>query len=445
MKIFKILKSHQTMSLVVYGGAIILLLAAVWVAYQYAEPLPPSKITIAAGSPTGAYTKYARQYAEYFAKEGIELEILETKGSMDNLARMTDADNTVDVAFMQGGITTPDEHPDLRSLGSLYYEPLWLFYKGKKDITKLSDLKGKRVGIGADGSGTHHVISRILEENGITAENTTLITRGAGATVPLMNKGEIDAMFAIAGVKSKVIDGLSQPGTDVKLFSFARAEAYARSHHYLKRLTLPQGGINLAEDLPATNINMLAPTANLVVKDDLHAAIKFLFLLAARDIHMKGDIFAMPGQFPNDKALLFPLSDEAKSYYKNGPPLLMRFLPFQIAITMERLKILLIPLLTLLYPLFKVTPPAYRWQIRRRIFKWYKDLKDLDIRAYDITTVAEAEAMLQELVDLDKHVMETSVPISYMDYIYSLRLHIRLIQIRMEKIVSQRGETGAPV
>lgn len=429
----KFLRSHHTTSVLIYGGAIIVLLGALWVAYQYVDPLPPSKVTIAAGSPSGAYTHYARQYAEIFAEQGVELEIIETNGSMDNLARMSGEGTTVDAAFMQGGITTPADHPDLRSLGSLYYEPLWVFYNKRLKLGTLADLKGKRVAIGAEGSGTHHVISELLVKNNITPDGTTLLNMGSAEAVPALLSGEIDVMFIIAGVQSRVIKTMSQQDS-VALFSFDRAEAYARSHHFLRRLVLPRGAISLADDLPGSDINLLAPTANLVVRDDMHAAIKFLFLLAADKVHSKGDIFAQPEAFPNDEALLFPLSDEAASYYKNGPPFLMRFLPYSLAINMERLKILLIPLLTLLYPLFKVTPPAYRWQIRRRIFKWYKHLKELDQEAYDITTREDAERMLEQLENLDRSVLDTSVPLSYTDYIYSLRIHIRLIQTRLEKL-----------
>jgi len=431
---FKFLKSHLVMSALVYGGAIVSLLAALWVAYQYVDPAPPSKVVIASGGPTGAYFKYARQYAEYFAKQGIELEIIETRGSMDNLARISDPESGVDAAFMQGGITTPEQHPDLRSLGSLYYEPLWVFYRNGLKVKKLTDIKGMRVAIGSKGSGTNYVISRILHENGITENNVKLVEVGAATAIPAMRKGEMDVMFIIAGVESKVIETLSDPNDNIRLMSFGRAEAYARSHHYLQRLVLPHGALNLAKDLPSKDINMLAPTANLVVKEDLHPAIKFLFLLAADEIHMQGDIFAMPGAFPNEKALLFPLTDEAESFYKKGPPLLMRYLPYSLAVSLERLKILLIPLLTMLYPLFKVTPPAYRWQIRRRIFKWYKHLKELDMEAYDISTREAAENMLARLEILDRQVMETSVPLSYSDYIYSLRIHVHLIQDRLGKL-----------
>lgn len=434
----KLLKSHYLMTVVVYGGAIALLIGAVWLAYQYVDPLPPSKVTIAAGSPTGSYTKYAREYAKIFAEQGVELEIIETNGSMDNLSRMSDPESGVDAAFMQGGITRPAAHPDLQSLGSLYYEPLWVFANAKAKLKNLTDLEGLRVAIGPEGSGTNYVISNILHENDVTKKNAQLEPIPTNQAIPDLIQGKLDAMFLIAGVKSESVQTLAET-EGIRLFSFERAEAYARSHHYLTRLILPQGALSLADNLPLHDISMLAPTANLVVKEDLHPSIKYLFLLAANKVHMDGDIFASPGKFPNGEAILFPLSDEAKSFYKNGPPLLMRYLPYQLAVTLERLKILLIPLLTLLYPLFKVTPPAYRWQIRRRIFKWYKHLKGLDQEAYGITTKADAEAMLEQLLQLDHDVMETSVPLSYTDYIYSLRIHISMIQRRLEKALD-KGE-----
>ncbi|MBI9079258.1 MAG: TAXI family TRAP transporter solute-binding subunit [Pseudodesulfovibrio sp.] len=432
----KIFKSHIVTSILVYGSAAILLASAIWLAYQYVDPAPPKKVVIAAGNKSGAYYKYAKQYAAFFKKQGIELEILETNGSMDNLQRMSE-DDGVDAAFMQGGITTPEQHPDLNSLGSLYYEPLWVFYDHTLTIERIPDLIGMKVAIGPEGSGTNHMIKGLLTENGIFKENTTILDHGYSEALPELINGNIDVMFMISGVKSRAILDMSQPNSKLKLLSFTRAEAYARSHHFLTRLILPQGSINLANNLPTHDVNLLAPTANLVVSDDMHPAIKYLFLIAASKIHGGGDLFSLPGQFPNEKSLLLPLSDEAKAFYKKGPPLLMRYLPYRLAITLERLKILLIPLLTLLYPLFKITPPAYRWQIRRRIFKWYKDLKELDIAAYDTTSSQEAETMLQQLEQLDRQVMETSVPLSYTDHIYSLRIHIRMIQDRLKTVVSE--------
>ena len=431
----KFLKSHQLMQFIIYGVAAGVLAGALWVTFQFVDPLPPSKVTIASGGPSGAYFGYAEKYAAYFAEQGYELEVIQTKGSMDNLARMSEPESTVAAALMQGGITTPDDHPDLESLGSLYFEPVWLFHKKGLKFKGLSGLKGRKIAVGADGSGTAHLVRTLLSENGITDQTATLLPEGSGSAAEKLLNGEIDALFTIAGINSPTIQELAAETGKVTLYSFDRAETYARTHHYLTKLTLPPGGIDLIRDLPAGEVTLLAPTANLVVREDLHAAIKYLFLLAASQTHSEGDMFAGLGQFPNGQTVLFPLGDEAKSFHKNGPPFLMRYLPFQIAITVERLKILLIPLLTLLFPLFKITPPAYRWQIRRRIFKWYKQLKRLDTKAYELTDKDEARRMLHQLEAMDKMVLETSVPLSYTDYIYSLRLHIRMIQQRMEKMV----------
>jgi len=435
---FRFLKSHFVGSMVVYAAAAAVLAGALWLAWQYVEPAPPSTVTVAAGSPGGAYYKYAQQYAEFFAREGITLRILETKGSMDNLARLGDPESGVDAAFMQGGIATPEAYPDLRSLGSIYYEPLWIFYRNGLKLRHLNELKGRKVGIGTPGSGTNFVVRRLLKANGVNPDNAALVEDDTATSVDALTKGRLDVLFIVAGVGSKAIEDLSRSGK-VHLLSLNRAEAYARSHHYLQRLVLPEGAMNLAEDLPREDVNLLAPTANLVVRDGLHPALEYLFLLAAREVHRQGDVFSPPGYFPNDTSLLFPLTSEAENFYRKGPPLLMRYLPYTLAVNMERLKVLLIPLLTLLFPLFKITPPALRWQIRRRIFKWYKRLKKLDVRAYEAATAEEARAIHEELRAMDKMVLETSVPLSYMDAIYSLRIHMNLIRKMLEEKFGDLG------
>ncbi|EGB15792.1 TRAP transporter solute receptor, TAXI family [Pseudodesulfovibrio mercurii] len=435
----KFLRSHVLMSFLIYGAALGVLALALWVTFQFVKPLPPDKVVMVTGGEGGAYYAFAKQYAEFFKEHGFELEVRTSKGSMDNLAILENPDAGVQAAFMQGGITTPEEHPDLESLGSLYYEPVWLFTSKRLRLKTLADLKGRRVAVGAEGSGTSHLVRQLLDENGVTPETALLMAEGTDLAVPDLLDRKIDALFVIAGVNSQAVRTLSEAHKQVNLYSFHRAETYARTHRYLEKLTLPQGGIDLMRDLPAHDVTLLAPSANLVIRDDLHPALRYLFLLAAAKVHGKGDMFAAANQFPNAQAVLFPLSDEARNFYKSGPPFLMRYLPFQAAITVERLKILLIPLLTLLFPLFKITPPAYRWQIRRRIFKWYKQLKKLDMHAYDLTDPAEAVDMLAQLEKMDRLVLETSVPLSYTDYIYSLRLHIRMIRQRLEKLIGEES------
>ena len=442
-RLIKFLRSHVLMSFLIYGFAAGILWLALWVTFQFVQPLPPNKVTMLSGSETGAYHAFALRYAEFFREHGYELEVIPSNGSMDNLTRISDPESGIQAALMQGGIAGPEDHPGLESLGSLYYEPVWFFHRTKLKIKTLADLKGRKVAIGPDGSGTNHLISALLRENGVNPDNATLLLEGAGDAGPELLDGKIDGLFTIAGVASSTVQELSRANKTVSIYSFGRAETYVRTHHFLEKLTLPPGGIDLIEDLPPQDVTLIAPTANLVVRDDLHPALKYLFLLAADKVHRDGDLFAPANRFPNGEAVLFPLSDEAANFYKSGPPLLMRYLPFQIAITVERLKILLIPLLTLLFPLFKITPPAYRWQIRRRIFKWYKELKKLDMEAFHLTDVDKAREMLQKLEEMDRLVLETSVPLSYTDYIYSLRLHIRMIRQRLARIAGQ--DAGQPL
>ncbi|WP_316898553.1 TAXI family TRAP transporter solute-binding subunit [Pseudodesulfovibrio indicus] len=441
-RVIKFLRSHVLMSFIIYGAAIGILAGALWGTFQFVKPLPPDKVTMVTGSEGGAYYAFAMRYKAFFAEHGYDLEVRTSNGSMDNLSIISDPKSGVQAAFMQGGIADADDYPALESLAALYYEPVWLFVSKRLKLETLNDLKGRRVAVGAEGSGTNHLVSLLLAENGVTAENTELLPEGAGAAASKLLDRKIDALITIAGVDSKAVRELSQASRTVALYSFDRAETYVRTHHFLKKLTLPPGGIDLMRDLPETDVTLVAPAANLVIRDDLHPALRYLFLLAADKIHGEGDMFAMSGEFPNGQALLFPLSDESANFFKSGPPFLMRYLPFQAAITAERLKILLIPLLTLLFPLFKITPPAYRWQIRRRIFKWYKHLKRLDMEALDLTDSARAKEMLDQLKEMDRQVLETSVPLSYTDNVYSLRVHIRLIRTRLERIVEGAGNAG---
>lgn len=429
-------RSYTVISRLIYGGVVLLILIALWLAYQHIAPPTPKKVVIAAGETSGAYYNYAKQYAKYFAGYGIELEILETNGSVENLSLIA-GENNVDAAFMQGGIADPDDYPYLNSLGSLYYEPLWVFFNAKQPIYNAQDVKGKRVSIGPIGSGTNYIFKDIIAKNNITEENTSILEIKYKDALPDLLKGIVDVLCISTGINSDIIQYISTLGHNVQLFSYPRAKAYASSRHHLTQLVLPQGALNLATNKPSKNVNLIASTANLIVKEDIHPAIEYLFLLAANNIHQQGDIFSPPGQFPNMATLLFPLSDEAKNFYTNGPPILLHYLPFQLAITFERLGILLIPLLVILYPLFKITPIIFRWQNRRRIYKWYKHLNRIDLHSCTTKNKKEARKFLSKLKRLDQKVIKTSVPQAYADYKYSLRLHISLIEARLETTIVQ--------
>jgi TRAP transporter TAXI family solute receptor len=408
---------------------IVLLAASFAVAYQFVEPAPPSRVVIATGPENGAYNAFAKLYAERFADEGIELVPKPTVGSAENLRLLNDPDSGVDIAFVQGGIGTPDDYPDLESLGSLYYEPLWVFVRSTVPQGRLSLLAGKRIAIGVPGSGTRPVALAILGANGVTAQTATLLEIGADEATEALIAGAIDAAVFITAASSSTIRRLlSTPG--IRLTSFGRAEAYTRLYRYLSAVVLPEGVIDLARDLPSHDIRLLAPAASLVAGPSLHPALAGLFLQVMHEMHRDGGLLEPPGAFPSAKFVTFPLAAQARRYYDNGPPLLQRYLPFWAANLADRLKIMLLPLITLLFPLFKILPPTYQWRMSSRINRMYKLLQALDDRIG--AGVVSAPESLAELDRIEAAVMRLSIPASFADRVYHLRLHIDLLRRRLQ-------------
>jgi len=409
-------------SLRISALGLVLLVAGFVVAFQFVEPSPPSTITIAAGSKTGAYYQFAQRYSEIMARQGIRLNVLETQGSVENIQLLTSG--KADVAFVQGGVGNAAETPDLRSLGSLYFEPLWVFVQKRSPVQHLSDLSGRTFAAGTEGSGTWAVARQLLEQNDVAASGKNVRHLSSADAARAVLAGEVEAaLFVTSPTAQLVKDLLSAKG--LRLLNFDRAEAYTRQMHYLSAVTLHRGVISLSGDIPPANVTLLAPAATLATHQDLHPALQNLLIQATIEVHGGGGVFEDPGQFPSAQFVDYPLSPDAERYLKSGPPLLQRYLPFWAAVLFDRLKVLLVPLITLLFPLFKILPPAYRWRVRSRIYRWYETLGEIEQRA----AAGENRLTLQhELSDMENEVRSLKVPLSYADQVYSLRLHIDLIQ-----------------
>lgn len=409
-----------------------LVFAGFWAAFQFVEPAPPRLITISSGSPEGAYFKYANQYKELLTKNGIELKILTSAGSSENIQRLLN--NEADLAFVQGGVSEKNSEGKLLSLGSLYYEPIWLFHRQSMPLSKLTELAAKKVAIGPEGSGTRTVALRLLKKNGINDKTAQLLpTTGQESASALIN-GEVDALFMVASPDSHIIQNLLN-NPQVRLMSFQRAEAYSRLSSFLSPVQLPQGIVDLKQNIPDQNVTLLVPTANLAVQKDFHPALSVLLLQAAKKIHHDATFFSTKGEFPNRLGLEFPLSDVAERYYKNGPPFLMRFLPFWAAIMIDRMVVMLIPLIALLFPLFKIMPPLYRWRVRSKIYRWYRELQVVDDSVHgQLLTAAQKQKSIKELARIENEVNKVKTPLSYADQVYNLLLHIDLVRKKVNTI-----------
>ncbi|MDX2457874.1 MAG: TAXI family TRAP transporter solute-binding subunit [Gammaproteobacteria bacterium] len=417
------------MQIKTFAPAIIITLIGFFIAGQFVNPAPPRTITIATGHPGGAYHLFAERYQPLLAAEGITLEILDTAGSVENIRLLEDEAATIDLAFVQGGSTAGRPAVDLVSLGSLYFEPLWVFYRGTSRLERLTDLHGKRVAIGEPGSGTRAVAVTLLEDNFIDTNAGKNFPIGDQAAVDALLAGRVDAAFFVASAQSPLVQSL-QHRQDIHLMSFSRATAYARLHPFLSSITLPEGIINLEANIPPEDTTLLAPTANLVAHGNFHPALVSLLLQTAARVHGSGSLFARPGEFPNDQNLVFQLDDDARRYYKHGTPFLQRYLPFWTANLLDRLKVMLVPLLTLLIPLAKIMPPTYRWQVRKKIYRWYRELKALDTEHPEQASTESLRTSLKQLEALEEEVRKVNVPLSYSDELYTLRLHIGLVRTR---------------
>jgi TRAP transporter TAXI family solute receptor len=405
-----------------------------YVAYQFVEPAPPSKMTITTGAESGAYYGYAKRYADIVAKNGITLEVVTSAGSIQNLERLKSGE--ADLALIQGGIedvVAADEKSRLRSLGSVAYEPVWVFYRSEDRLDKLYLLRGRRIAVGEEGSGIRGLAFKLLEANGIATNSNKLVALDDLDAVAALDNGDIDAAFIVAAPEAAVVQKmLHLPG--VRVMSFVQADAYMRRFPFLSKIVLPRGVVDLARDNPARDTVLLATTANVVVRDDLHPALQSLVLQAMSEVNGRSGFFQRAGEFPAYRDHSFELSDEAKRYYKSGPPFLQRYLPFWLAVLAERFFVLVVPIVVLLLPLLRLAPTVYTWRVRSKIFRSYGDLKFMEDalrKGYDPAQHAEYVARLDRI---EEDACARAVPIAYSDLVYTLRGHVEFVREKLRRL-----------
>ena len=413
--------------------AAVILATVVWIAYQFVEPAPPKRIVMSGGSEGGAYEGYAQRYKQVLAEDRIDVVLLPSAGSVENLKRLMDGNSGVTVGFVQGGIAKEGDDDELMSLAGLYHEPLWVFYRGERTIDQIAQLRGRRIAIGPVGSGTRPLALQVLALAGINAKNTRLLDLGADGAADALAKGGIDAAMLVADTDSPTVSQLLHDRR-LKLMSFVQAEAITRHLHYLSHVVLPEGGIDFAANLPAHDVHLVAPTANLVVRDDIHPALISLLMGAATEIHGGAGLLRKAGEFPSEKGVDLAMSVDAERYLKSGPPFLQRHLPFWLAVFIDRMVVMLLPLLAILIPVVRFTPTLYAWRIKSRIYRWYGKLKVLEVDMESAKTAAEARALQERLESIAQSVSRIPTPLAFSEYLYNLRSHIELVRARLDKL-----------
>ena len=418
--------------------AVLLLIGA----YFVLQPNPPRRVVLATGPEQSDYDEFGKRYAAALKKHDIEVVLRPTNGSSTNRRLLRDAKEKVDFGFVRGGssevIQKEDEKGDglpLVTLGSLFFEPVWIFYRmdaakklPAKKLERLDQLRGWRVNTGGRGAGSTNLLVKLFNANGLDRGDVKIERLDLTQAAIALFNSELDAMALVSAPESPILQMLLRtPG--IALFEFTQAEAYSRRFGYMSPVTLPRSIADFAHDVPPHDVPLIAPTSMLVARKDTHPALVQLFVQAARDIHAEPGWFAKNGQFPSKEDIEFPLAPEAERFLKNGPPLMQRYLPFWLSNLVDRMWVALFSIVAILIPLARIVPPLYNFRIRSRIFRWYRQLRQIEDSISSGKT--KPDDLLDELNTLEAKVERITVPLSYTEELYSLRGHIALVRERL--------------
>jgi TRAP-type uncharacterized transport system substrate-binding protein len=425
-------RSHPAVVLIALA---LLLGAAIAVTFSVLRPTPPRRVVMSTGPAGSANAEYADRYREILAVDGVDLVLEASAGELDNLARLNDPASNVSVAFVASGGVKAESSPGLVSLGTLFQEPIWGFYRATGEPPSREALSSKRWSAGAPGSLERAAMQRLVELLNLDIDLAKTLPLEPLRAADALRRGEIDAVLLVTSADTPLIRQLlATPGIDV--LGFPRADAYVALFPFLERLTLPAGVGDLARNLPSHDVTLIAFQANLIIREDLHPAIQMLLLEAARRIHGGPGMFHQAGTYPAPDPVDLPISVSALQYYRSGPPFLQRYLPFWLAVFVAQLLVVAIPVVGVFYPALRLLPSAYEWTMRRRIFRLYGELKFLEeeiTSAGDVTGSADVRARLDAL---EQRILALKVPTTYASLLYTLRQHLHLVRSRLDTLAS---------
>lgn len=412
---------------------VLLCVALLWAAMHFVRSAPPRTLTISSGPAGSTFESIAQRYAKILARNGIRLKVLTSAGSLENLERMADPRSRVDIALVQSGLPAPENAEDIESLGGMFYQPLMIFYRGNKTLQRLSELAGQRIAIGPEGSGTRFLALALLKANEIEPGGATalLSLEGEQARAALLRK-QVDAIFLTgdSAAPATIREMLHADG--VRLFDFSQASAYLRRFSYLSKLVVPEGTFDLGENLPPSDINLMAPAVELVAHANLHPALCDLLIEAATQVHARASLLQAAGQFPNPAIHSFPISAEAARYYKSGDrSFIYRYLPFWMASLLSRMLIVIVPLLVVVVPSLRYVPLLYRWRIDSRIHRRYGELMEIERQALGALSEEKRQEILRKLAAIEESVISRRMPGSHAEQLYVLREHIDFVRKKL--------------
>lgn len=405
-----------------------LLLAVFYAAYRLVDPAPPRRLVISASTPGSGYERFAKLYQARLGRDGVELEIRESGGSLENLERLRDKRSGVQAAFTTTGAALPGDAESIASLGGLFYSPIFVFYRADRGVERLSQLKGGRISIGGPGTFVRGYAHQILEESGALGGKTVLLDLDNDAALDALIARRIDAAIFPAPLDAPVVQrALASPG--IRLMNTAQAEAISKKLPALTSVILSRGLINLERDEPRRDMRLLATSNSLLVRRDLHPALQYLLLEAMREAHSPPGPFSRQGEFPAVQAQDLPLSPQAERYYRSGRPWLYEYTNFWLAVLLDRMVFILIPVLVALIPVLRYAPGLYIWLNRRRIWRLHREIAELEFSVAD--SPERKDEHRTRLAELESQIRTLRVPLPFEDEVYHLRSHLALLRGRL--------------
>jgi hypothetical protein len=409
----------------------LVIVAAFAFAAKLMQSAPPGHIRMISGSPGSSYRNLAEKYKKLIEAHGVKVEIVASEGALDNLERLADPKSKVDVGFVQGGLADGVDISRLVSLGTVFTQPVMVYYRLPQVIDRLTELRGKRIAIGAEGSGTHALALKLLKANDMDDKSATLVAAHGEEAARLLTEGKLDAAFLMGdSATPQVMRGLRE-AAGVRLMSFRQAEGYVRRLKFLTHLTLPEGAMDLGKDYPSETVALVGPAVELVARKDLHPALSDLLIAAAREIHSGPGMYRTAGEYPAPLEHDFPISADAERYYKSGGQFLYKRLPFWLASLVDRVLVVVLPLLVIVIPATRAAPSLYRWRVRSRIYRWYGALMAIERDMMTARAEPERAEIARRLDDIERAVHEIKTPLSFADQLYVLRDHVAMVRRRL--------------
>lgn len=411
---------------------VLLSIAGFFAILFFLKPLPPDTVVLASGQANSSIEAWAKRYQEYFKDAGVDLKLVPTSGAKENISLLEQ--KKVDVALSQGGMTTTSE--DISSLGSIGYMPLWLFYRGKaleEDPHRF--FSESKISINLPGSGTHFLVETLLEKHELSlGDNPGIVELSSAAGVNELLGGRIDAVALVAGMESGNVQKILEDPS-IKIFNFQMAQAYANFIDYLELVTLPKGALDLHPVTPLTNIHMPATTTVILVDDNLHPAIQYLFLKASKELNRQHKpFFNRPGGFPAYTDLSVTESAIASRYYEKGLFPLDHYLPYWVSSFLERVWFYLLAGLAVIYPLLRFSP-RYRFvNFQLSITRAYGILKSIECELDRSASLEEIENQADALEALTRSAKTLWVPEGGKEAYYQLMQNIGVVMDEIDRL-----------